>query len=217
MHPETQALFVLFILLALAIGWAAGLLFSALKEGSSLMGDNAAWPDPDAVIDERSLRAGVTHYVAGFLFSPDKRTVLLIRKKRPDWQKGKLNGVGGRIEPGETPLEAMIREFEEETLTHLEDWTLTARLTHASRNGIVYFFAAVASENLVSSLYAVEGMSRLREAMDPNVELLDTVSVIGISDYVTVPNLRWLIPQALDVLERRSTEGAVLVPTECWE
>ncbi len=39
--------------------------------------------------------------------------VLLIEKKR-GLGAGKINGPGGKIEPGETPLEAIIRETEEE-------------------------------------------------------------------------------------------------------
>ena len=37
-------------------------------------------------------------YVTGFLFSPDKKSVVLINKNRPAFQVGKLNGVGGKIE-----------------------------------------------------------------------------------------------------------------------
>src|ERR1044072_5590138 len=39
--------------------------------------------------------------------------ILLIRKKR-GLGAGKINGPGGRIEKGETPLEAAIRESQEE-------------------------------------------------------------------------------------------------------
>lgn len=39
--------------------------------------------------------------------------VLLIHKKR-GLGAGKINGPGGKIEPGETPLQAAIREVEEE-------------------------------------------------------------------------------------------------------
>lgn len=39
--------------------------------------------------------------------------VLLIRKQR-GLGAGKINGPGGRLEPGETPLQAAIREVEEE-------------------------------------------------------------------------------------------------------
>lgn len=39
--------------------------------------------------------------------------ILLARKKR-GFGEGKYNGVGGKLEKGETPLEAMIRETKEE-------------------------------------------------------------------------------------------------------
>lgn len=55
-------------------------------------------------------------YVLGFAFSRDGKNVILIEKLRPEWQKGKLNGVGGKVEPEDiSPLHAMIREFKEET------------------------------------------------------------------------------------------------------
>ncbi len=54
-------------------------------------------------------------YVCGFMFSPDKKQVALIRKTKPEWQKDLLNGIGGKIESGESPHEAMVREFYEES------------------------------------------------------------------------------------------------------
>lgn len=52
-------------------------------------------------------------YCLGFAFYGTD--VVLIRKERPDFQKGLLNGVGGKIEIGETPIQSMSREFLEET------------------------------------------------------------------------------------------------------
>lgn len=43
----------------------------------------------------------------------DKGRVLLIHKKR-GLGKGKINGPGGRLEPGETPVQAAVRETSEE-------------------------------------------------------------------------------------------------------
>jgi 8-oxo-dGTP diphosphatase len=52
-------------------------------------------------------------YVLGFVIHQNE--VLLIEKERPYWQQGKLNGVGGSVEDGESPDGAMSREFREET------------------------------------------------------------------------------------------------------
>ncbi len=41
--------------------------------------------------------------------------VLLVLKDRPPWQAGMLNLVGGKIEKGETPEEAALRELKEES------------------------------------------------------------------------------------------------------
>jgi len=54
-------------------------------------------------------------YVLGFLFNKNKNKLLLIRKNRPSWQAGKLNGIGGKVEEGEAVLTAMHRETKEET------------------------------------------------------------------------------------------------------
>lgn len=69
-------------------------------------------PTTHAWLDEEPRKKS---YVCGFMLDTDLRRVLLIEKKRPDWQLGRLNGVGGKIEPGETPREAMAREMWEET------------------------------------------------------------------------------------------------------
>lgn len=66
-------------------------------------------------------------YVLGFAFTPSKGGVLLIRRARPTWQAGKLNGVGGKIEETDWCIEdAMTREFLEETgiTTQESQWQL---------------------------------------------------------------------------------------------
>lgn len=61
-------------------------------------------------------------FVLGFAFDLQHR-VALICKERPDWQKGKWNGIGGRIEPTELPHAAMRREFREETGAQTIQWS----------------------------------------------------------------------------------------------
>lgn len=50
---------------------------------------------------------------ATLLFVVESDAILLIRKKR-GLGAGKINGPGGRLEPGESPLEGAVREVEEE-------------------------------------------------------------------------------------------------------
>lgn len=64
-------------------------------------------------------------YVLGFMFNNEIGQLgecALISKTKPEWQAGLLNGIGGKIEDGETPLDAMIREFQEETGYHQKEW-----------------------------------------------------------------------------------------------
>jgi 8-oxo-dGTP diphosphatase len=55
------------------------------------------------------------HYVVGFAIDPIMDEVALIKKNRPSWQAGLFNGIGGKVEEGEKPVDAMVREFFEET------------------------------------------------------------------------------------------------------
>lgn len=57
-------------------------------------------------------------YVLCFLTRPGE-ILLLLRNKPPN--RGLWNGVGGHIEPGETPLSACLREVAEETGYRLAD------------------------------------------------------------------------------------------------
>lgn len=80
-------------------------------------------------------------YVVGFLFDESLRRVILIKKKRPEAQKGRFNGVGGKIEAGESPAEAMRREFLEEGGVDVQTWVRTARLCGADY--MIHVFAAI--------------------------------------------------------------------------
>lgn len=66
-----------------------------------------------------------TRYVIGFIFNEDLSEVLLIRKNRPEWQKGRLNGIGGKVEHFDSTLRhACIREVLEESglATEYNEW-----------------------------------------------------------------------------------------------
>lgn len=57
--------------------------------------------------------SGVIHATLMFIIKDDR--VLLIEKKR-GLGAGKINGPGGKIDPGETPMESAVRETIEEVL-----------------------------------------------------------------------------------------------------
>jgi len=80
------------------------------------------------------------YYTVGFMFDDDMKSVLMIKKNRPDWQKGLLNGIGGKMEHGEIPIETMIREFQEECgiKTFESDWYKVTDLHF--KEAMIYFF-----------------------------------------------------------------------------
>ena len=120
-------------------------------------------------------------YVAGFCFSECGRQVALIRKLNPKWQRGLLNGIGGKVEPGESAYAAMVREFEEETGARIEGWR--SFCTATTEEDRLHFFTV---RRDLTELYSAE------------TEEVLTVDVDEVPTLDTIPNLRWLIPLALD-------------------
>jgi 8-oxo-dGTP diphosphatase len=126
-------------------------------------------------------------YACGFLFSPDRRRVLLIRKRRPAWQAGKLNGLGGKIEPGETPIEAMRREFREEAGVDIPEWQEVLQLSGSDDAGSGvswrgHFFRAFGD------------IDAPRPVTDEHLERHEVATLPA----DVIPNLRWMIPLMLD-------------------
>lgn len=128
----------------------------------------------------------MTNYVAGFLFSPDLYNVVLIEKEKPAWQKGKYNGIGGKIEEGESALEAMIREFQEEAGLKIETWHDLAFIT--GKDYTVQFFYSVSKD---------WDKAERQEGEDVfNIPVHD-IHINVVRDKL-IFNLHWLIPLAID-------------------
>jgi len=79
--------------------------------------------------------------VAGIILSPQHEYVLMIQKLKPEFMRGKWNFPGGKIEPGEKPVEALSREIQEECGISIkpEAWEETAKLY--STDWYVEFFS----------------------------------------------------------------------------
>lgn len=87
------------------------------------------------------------NYCLGFIFNRDLSQVLLMEKKKPPNQKGKLNGVGGKIENTESVIEAMTRETEEETGLYIDpvNWKLTGLIR--IHTDVIYIYYCVYKED----------------------------------------------------------------------
>lgn len=140
-------------------------------------------------------------YVDGFYFSHDLKFVLLIRKAKPEWQRGKLNGIGGKIDyiDGrlESPNLAMIREFYEETgiSTTITDWTKFCVLSCKSSR--IYFYALQSEYLTGADLLQFVGLAK--DADPSNPEIIE-VRAVGYLGGAYIPNLDWLIPMAINRL-----------------
>ena len=62
--------------------------------------------------------------VLGFVFNKDLSKVLLVNRQnaKQEWQNGLDNGLGGKVEAGESSLKAMKREFLEESGFAITEW-----------------------------------------------------------------------------------------------
>lgn len=136
------------------------------------------------------MQSQAKEYVVGFMFGPSRGLVALIRKSKPAWQAGKLNGIGGGIEQGEAPVAAMVREFQEETevATSMDQWKMFCEIGGTNDDGgqfVVYFFVTTGNLNLLKlpTEEPVE-IHRLEELHSQRTDMIE--------------NLAWLLALAVD-------------------
>lgn len=88
-------------------------------------------------------------FTLAFLTIEDQ--VLMLRRNNPP-NKGKWNGVGGRIEVGETPYQSVIREIHEETglmLTRIKFGGIMTWEGFEIQPGGLYIFSTAVDEMIV--------------------------------------------------------------------
>lgn len=130
--------------------------------------------------------------MAGFLFNELQGETLLamvLKQKGPAPLLGKWNALGGKIEPNETPRQAMEREFYEETGARVTAWRKFCVLSSANGDpcpGVVHFFTSHQPAALHQMGSEIIGWQ--------NVSVITSRAV----RFAIVPNLLWLIPLALD-------------------
>lgn len=139
---------------------------------------------------------GRKRYCVGYVLSPDLSDVVLIRKNRPEWQKGLLNGVGGRLQDGEDSLHGMARECREEAGLDIAIWRRLARLEFPL--AVVWFF------------WTIDPHYRLARTMtDEKIEIVDVARVMSMTDG-TVPNSAWLIQMAISHVRGERAEWFIV-------
>jgi 8-oxo-dGTP diphosphatase len=143
-------------------------------------------------------------FVCGFMFHTRCNQVLLIEKKRPKWQAGLLNGIGGKLEKNgqlnprtsieeyEDPAEAMVREFREETRieTKKNDWDEILQLRVNYIND-VYFFRTF------TQTYLWKQISNCPSPTDEKLYIFNLDNLIS-RQKTLVKSLTWIIPMCLD-------------------
>lgn len=118
-------------------------------------------------------------YCLGFLFDKDASRVALILKNKPAFLAGKFNGLGGKVEPGETSWGAMDREFKEEAGVANLPWHFCARMS------------GPAFEMDVFSAHS-RRIDLVRTKEDEPVGVFEVDKL----PYNIVSNLAWLVPMA---------------------
>lgn len=144
-------------------------------------------------------------YVLGFCFNEDYSKVALIRKNRPGWQKGLLNGIGGKVDGTESDLEAMTREFTEETSVRVEYWRRFATMK-SMPNGARAFVnnrweEHPDPENWEVAVFASNISDELFDQLKTTTDEPVTTLPIALLDYFkTIDNIKWLVNLAIGKL-----------------
>ena len=128
-------------------------------------------------------------YTLGFVFHEGLDQILLIHKTHPEWQAGKVNGLGGKIEDGEDSASCITREIKEEAglVTEKDRWSLVGCMRGPtwSVDVLAYIYPGNPDDATTQESEPVEWF---------DVDALPN-NIIG--------NLTWLIPLTLDKLKNK--------------
>lgn len=129
--------------------------------------------------------------VVGFVFVTGFSSVLLIQKRKPEWQAGYFNGIGGKCKENEPPRLSMSRETYEETGMDIEpkDWTHFLTLHTGGK--------PETAPNVEVAFYFVEVDRCIITKAEPKTkEPLLIIPTANLHHYKTIPNLQWMVPLA---------------------
>ncbi len=128
-------------------------------------------------------------YTLGFIFNEALDHVVLMHKAKPEWQAGKLNGIGGKVEEGEDHLSCMVREAKEET--NLE-----------TRHGDWVFLGEMGSDGWGMQVFTLTHIGDMQAIQSMEAEKVEWFPVAALPDNV-LGNLYWLVPLAIDKIKNQ--------------
>lgn len=120
-----------------------------------------------------------------------KENILLILKEKPDWQKGRLNLPGGKIQENESILDCAVRELKEETgLDAVGSATLMGQIV--GDGYIVYCVKVPVFQELLTDWQTEEGIFAWMDWLEvkdsklilPNLRIIVPLMVMGVTDWI---------------------------------
>jgi len=136
-------------------------------------------------------------YTIGIYFTSNNSEVILIHKKRPDWQKGFWNFPGGKIEDGEVGWQCIEREFFEECRlsTNPKEWQLIGEMVNKDLDYIVF-------------IYTIQGKPEHGRLMQGEDQAVYRFPVDKLPDSI-ITNCKWLIEFAKNYWDKGSNEDHI--------
>lgn len=125
-----------------------------------------------------------TRFTVGFIFDASLERVLLVHKEKPDWQKGFLNGIGGKYEANETAAACIRRETMEESRLDITEsaWMQVGTIRRGT-----------AEVDVMTACYA----GNRADAVMADYEKVEWFLVRELPSTM-LDNLAWLIPLSLE-------------------
>ena len=126
-------------------------------------------------------------YTVAFIFNTTMSKVLLVHKQKPEWQLGKVNGIGGKYEEGETGEQCIQRETREESNLDIPEaaWLRVGTMRLTSGN---------------VGVYAARYEGNLSDAVKNHHEEVEWFGIDSLPENA-ISNLHWLVPLTLKKLE----------------
>lgn len=121
-------------------------------------------------------------YSIGLAFDESLKHIVLILKNKPAFLQGLWNAPGGKLEENETPLDCVVREYEEETgvIINSEQWI---EIFDCKNDIMGYTLNVFFAKN-----------DNIFKATTTTDEKIQIVKVDNLDMYQLAPNIRWMVP-----------------------